>query len=179
MNTLKAMLICLVLASPTALVADIIQVNGSGGTAIYNRDTPSLFGTGPSIGGGSFTFSVSGVPPSWVPGRFYTGYLTATLGNFSLRGNLSRIFFNPRTGLLQAHFQGQLRDSTGVRLLSMVHAEFYERVDLRNGALDGGYIAYSTAPEPGTTGLFVIGVGMIFLAGRQAGRRCLLQCQKD
>ena len=141
-----------------------IGINGPGGSVTYNAD-PSIYGFGTATGGGTFSFGASGIPLSG--GRFATGYLTVATPDFTLVGSLSRIFLNTGTGLLQGSFVGQLRWAGGV--LHLYHATFYESIDLATHTMNGGYLVFSTAPEPGS--LLLMGSGLAVVSRHRAGCR--------
>lgn len=136
--------------------ADSILVNNAGGTNSFTVNPLSLTGSGDNY---SFAFS-GATSAAAVIGKFSTGWLTMSSAAYSLEGQISHIFFNPKTGLLQGQFVGQqIFASTGDHF-HIYHATFYERFDLTNHTNLGGYVAFSTAPEPETYALFLTGLLM-------------------
>jgi hypothetical protein len=147
-------------------IGNNVAINGPGGSIVYNSD-PSIYGFGTALGGGTFSFSASGVPLSG--GRFATGYLSVSTPSFVLFGALSKVFFNTTTGLLQGSFQGVLRWDGGQ--IHIYHAVFYESINLQTHSMNGGYLVFSTAPEPAS--LLLMGTGLMGIAGtwwRKIGR---------
>jgi hypothetical protein len=113
--------------------------------------------------GGAF---VSGSGSGWLfqtgVGVTSSGTLDVTTALYTLDGTLSRIYFNTKTGLLQAQFIGQLRWATGV--YHVYHATFYESISLANKTTNGGHVIISEAPEPTT--LWLLGTGLAVIPGR-------------
>jgi PEP-CTERM motif len=132
-----------------------ILTNGAGGVVSYNPD-PELIGQGFN-NGGQWLFEVTGA------GRLANGYLVVTTAAYSIEGSLSRVYFNTRTGLLQAAFVGQLRWPGGVE--HIYHAVFYESIDLTNKTTRGGFVVFSTAPEP--SAFWLMGTGLVGIVGRR------------
>jgi hypothetical protein len=57
------------------------------------------------------------------------------------------------------------------------HATFYERLTLKNHTNLGGWVSYSTAPEPETYALFLTGLlGIMWMMRRRRmdGRSCIV-----
>ncbi len=160
---MKRLAILCVLLVPSALWADSISnyiyINGATGSVVYNPAVPSIFGSGSTSDGGTFTFGASRTP--LYGGKFATGFLNVNAANFTLSGMLSKIYFNPITGLFQGSFVGQLRENGLV--LHIYHAVFYETVSLGQGTLQSGHLVFSTAPEPES--LWLQGTGLAGIGG--------------
>ncbi len=125
---------------------NFIVTNQAGGTVSYLQ----------AIGGSTLSGSGDGWLFSTGIGINASGSLDVTTSQFSLEGELSRIYFNVKTGLLQAQFVGQLRWPTGV--FHVYHAVFYESIDLAHKTTLGGHVVISEAPEPGTIWLMLSGI---------------------
>ncbi len=123
-----------------------IVTNSPGGSVSYLQ----------AIGGSTLSGSGSGWQFSTTIGLNASGSLNVTTSQFSLEGEFSRIYFNVKTGLLQAQFVGQLRWPTGV--FHVYHSTFYESVNLAQKTTRGGYLIISEAPEPETYWLMLSGV---------------------
>ena len=137
-----------------------VAINGAGGSVTYSPTSPSIVGFGTTYDGGTYNYSASGTPLHG--GRFATGSLTVSTPNFSINGGLSKMFFNPKTGLLQGGFEGKVCE--GGSCLNVYHAVFYESINLGNNTNRSGFLVFSTAPEPGSMGLLatgLIGIGVL------------------
>ena len=140
-----------------------LAINGPGGTVVYNGD-PSISGYGPALDGGSFYFSASGIPLNG--GKFASGTLSVSTPDFTLNGALSKIFFNPKTGIFQAAFTGRLGWPGGA--MEVYHATFYETINLQSHSFSHGYVVISSAPEPSSLPLVITGlVGITVLWRRK------------
>jgi len=150
--------------SDSISIDNYVSINGMGGSVTYNPSSPSIVGFGTTYDGGTYNYQASGTP--LYGGRFATGSLTVSTPNFFLVGSLSKIFFNPKTGLLQGAFVGELReDGTEVHIY---HAVFYESINLSNNTNVSGHLVFSTAPEPGSMALLTTGlVGILGVVRRK------------
>ena len=131
-----------------------ILVNEAGGTNNLILRGSNLFGSGP---GYEFQFSGLAAPGQ---GMFTTGWLIMSCPEYTLEGQMSGIYLNLKTGLLQGHFVGQQRFTTPDNhyVFHIYHATFYEHMDLKNHTNTLGEVIYSTAPEPEAYVLFVTGL---------------------
>ena len=159
---------------PPAQFPNYVPINGvNSGSGSYNKQGNVISGSGQSYGGGTYFFGASGIPK--FGGKFATGWLSVaspgvSTPGFNLSGALTKIWFNPVTGLLTANFQGQLRWSGGV--VHIYYATFYETINPKTGSLSNGHLVYSTAPEPETWALMLTGIlGLGLVARRKLGSR--------
>jgi hypothetical protein len=144
--------------------ADSILVNNAGGTNAFTVNPLSLTASGNNY---NFAFTGGTTSAAAVIGKFTTGFITMSSAAYSLEGQVSHIFFNPKTGLLQGQFVGQQIFASTGNHFHIYHATFYERFDLKNHTNLGGYVAFSTAPEPETYALFL--TGLLMCAYRWSG----------
>jgi hypothetical protein len=153
--------------------SNYVSINGAGGSVTYNSNSPSIVGLGTTYDGGTYNYQASGTPI--YGGRFATGSLTVSTPNFSLEGSLSKIFFNPKTGLMQGAFIGQLREDGTV--IHIYHSVFYETVNLGNDTNVSGHLVFSTAPEPGSMELLT--TGLVGILGVVLRRKSVAKQRSD
>jgi hypothetical protein len=130
---------------------DYLYINSSGGS-VQMFSTGEISGEGIPAGGGTFSF--------YGRGHAGSGALYVSDATFFLDGQLSKVFFNKKTGLFQGSFTGVFREDG--QTIHLYHSVFYESVNMKTRTLNSGWLVYSTAPEPdsiwlGLTGLLAVG----------------------
>jgi hypothetical protein len=137
--------------------AGYLSLNGPGGTFTFSSG--QLYADLQPYGGGTFTFSDIS----------HSGYLYLSSPDLSLNGYLSKVFFNPRTRMLQGYFQGRLSED-GSSVIA-VHGFFREQFNMAQGTGVWGTMRYGAAPEPSEWLLMVSGlIGVGGMAWRFASR---------